>query len=135
MNTYTFYTDPGHAWLAVSVKEIKHYNIAHLISNYSYVDNRLENVYLEEDEDAYLFLKYVKRFDIEYSFQNEELAENNFIRSLPRFKNIYLNNKAHFVDIKNIISGEDIIYSMKNGQLIREEKKHNQPLLEGFYHV
>ena len=57
MNTYTFYSDPGHAWLKVSVQEIKHYNIAHLISNYSYVDNRLENVYLEEDLDAYLFLK------------------------------------------------------------------------------
>ena len=44
MNTYTFYSDPSHAWLKVSVKEIKHYNIAHTISNYSFVDNRIENV-------------------------------------------------------------------------------------------
>ena len=135
MNRYTFYADPSHAWLAVSVKEIKHYNIAHLISNYSYVDNRLENVYLEEDLDAYLFLKYVKKFNIEYTFEYEEIPENNFIRRLPSFKDVYLNNKAHFVDMKNIISGEDINYSMENGQLIREIKKHQQPEMVGFYHV
>ena len=121
MNTYTFYEDPGHAWLAVSVKEIKHYNIAHLISNYSYVDNRLENVYLEEDTDAVLFLEHIKTFNIEYTFEEKHIEEDIFIRKLPKFKDIYINNRDHFC-------------RYENGNLYKL-KTYNQPLLEGFYHV
>ena len=121
MNTYTFYSDPGHAWLKVSVQEIKHYNIAHLISNYSYVDNRLENVYLEEDLDAYLFLNNIKKFNIEYTFQEKHMEKDIYIRKLPRFKDVYINNKDHFGRYEN-----------------RNLCKLNTtiaPLSEGFYHV
>jgi hypothetical protein len=52
--TYTFYSDPGHAWLRVPLSEIT----AEMgISAYSYRDNKY--AYLEEDCDAYKFIRTV----------------------------------------------------------------------------
>ena len=50
----TFYTDPGHGWLAVNRADLDTLGIAHLISPYSY--QRAGRVYLEEDCDMHEFL-------------------------------------------------------------------------------
>jgi len=52
MKIYNFHSDPGHGWLEVPLDEVKH--IASKITGYSYI--RGDNVYLEEDCDAGLFL-------------------------------------------------------------------------------
>lgn len=52
---YTFYTDPGHGWLAVPLSELERLGIADKISTCSYVKGH--TVFLEEDCDAPLFIK------------------------------------------------------------------------------
>ena len=63
---YLFYRDPGHAWLAVTRKELIDLHIDRIISKYSYQKGNL--VYLEEDHDANLFLNkaiHQAKFNIE----------------------------------------------------------------------
>lgn len=55
MKKYTFYNDPGHAWLKVSKKELEKLGLIEKISSFSY--ERGEFAYLEEDCDASVFLK------------------------------------------------------------------------------
>jgi len=55
MNTYTFYEDPGHGWLAVDVTELQRLGIADRISRYSYLKG--ETAYLEEDCDFAVFAR------------------------------------------------------------------------------
>jgi len=52
---YTFYSDPGHAWLEVTRTEIKKLGLADQISSCSYQHEK--HVYLEEDCDMPLFVK------------------------------------------------------------------------------
>ena len=52
---YTFYNDPGHAWLKVPAVELAYLSVVNKISGYSYINGC--NVYLEEDCDAGVFLK------------------------------------------------------------------------------
>lgn len=51
----TFYTDPGHGWLAVDRADLDALGIAHKITAYSY--QRGDRVYLEEDVDATTYLE------------------------------------------------------------------------------
>ena len=61
--TYTFYSDPGHAWLRVPLSTLSRLDIRHRISRFSYVSNDLSTVYLEEDRDASVFIDaYQQRF-------------------------------------------------------------------------
>lgn len=55
MNEYTFYSDPGHAWLAVPLQEFL--EVGADVSTCSYVCTKRGMVFLEEDIDAYRFLK------------------------------------------------------------------------------
>jgi hypothetical protein len=52
---YTFISDPGHAWLEVSEKEVKELGV--IPSNCSYIDRRNHKLYLEEDVDAQTFIQ------------------------------------------------------------------------------
>jgi hypothetical protein len=50
----TFYSDPGHGWLAVKMKRLNDLGIGHKISPYSY--RKGQTAYLEEDCDLSVFL-------------------------------------------------------------------------------
>ena len=54
---YTFYTDPGHGWLSVPVKELQELGIMDKISACSYLSPRHEVAYLEEDCDMSVWFK------------------------------------------------------------------------------
>jgi len=85
-HTFTFYADPGHAWLKVSRKELEELGVADQISHYSY--ERGDFVYLEEDQDAAIFLDACKaRFP-------------GFAEKL-RFKESHTNNSSR---IRNYLS-------------------------------
>lgn len=57
--TFKYYSDPGHAWLAVRIKDLKDIGIDQTqFSSYSYIKGG--TVYLEEDSDATKFLKLWK---------------------------------------------------------------------------
>jgi hypothetical protein len=52
-----FISDPGHGWLRVSWADFAAASddVKKSVSSYSYIDNKF--IYLEEDCDAYLYLK------------------------------------------------------------------------------
>lgn len=52
--SYTYHQDPSHGWVEVSMAELRALGIAGRISPWSYRDG--ETAYLEEDDDASLFL-------------------------------------------------------------------------------
>jgi len=52
MTQYTYYQDPGHGWLKVTISEIERLMIE--VSSYSYV--RGDHAFLEEDCDMSKFL-------------------------------------------------------------------------------
>lgn len=57
---YIYHTDPGHGWIAVKKRELAALGVTG-ISSYSYVKGN--TVYLEEDNDAALFISaYEKMF-------------------------------------------------------------------------
>jgi len=58
MKTYTLYSDPGHGWLKVARKELIALDLMDKITC-SY--QRKDFVYLEEDNDASLFLDALKK--------------------------------------------------------------------------
>lgn len=57
--TVKFYSDPGHGWIAVKRDLLQQLNIADKITPYSYQKGK--TVYLEEDCDAYLFIKEMNK--------------------------------------------------------------------------
>lgn len=54
---FKFYSDPGHAWVAVKRADLDEMGLLPEISNYSYQKGK--TVYLEEDSDA---VKFVGQF-------------------------------------------------------------------------
>ena len=86
MKTYKFYSDPGHGWLAVKIKELVDLGIVDKISSYSYM--RGQTAYLEEDCDAGLFfVAYEKKHGIRPQIE-EKFQEHTPIRSYARFSTI-----------------------------------------------
>ena len=86
MRTYTFYNDPGHAWLKVSRQECIDLGIINKISGFSY--QRGENLYLEEDCDAPLFLQVKSNTLKNGAYKIKDLYSNRLskIRNYERVK-------------------------------------------------
>ena len=83
--TFTFYYDAGHGWLEVSKDVLPTVGLTEDdFSSYSY-KNR-ENLYLEEDMDAYTFVKSweTKHGDIKVKQRDE--GYNSPIRELSRIE-------------------------------------------------
>lgn len=53
--TYVVHSDPGHAWIAVPIRELFELNIADKITAFSYIKGK--TAYLEEDCDLSTFFK------------------------------------------------------------------------------
>lgn len=76
---HTFYTDPGHGWLAVPLSELERLGIADKISTYSYMSGDV--AYLEEDCDAPLFIKAAGITE----FREVNTDNESIIRSYRRY--------------------------------------------------
>lgn len=80
--------DPGHGWLAVPVRLLVELGIEKNISTYSYLDDRRNRAYLEEDCDMGVFLMAAKARGIEVEIC-ERHVERTSIRQMhhyhPRF--------------------------------------------------
>lgn len=68
--TYVFYCDPGHAWLKVTRQELFSLGIADKISGCSYQNGN--NVFLEEDCDALIFLNAKRDYKITEKFTDNQ---------------------------------------------------------------
>lgn len=81
---YTFYSDPGHGWLAVSMDELELLGIRKQVSPYSYRSGTI--AYLEEDCDMALFMNAMQAQGVEVKLKHiNEPSNDSFIRSLRRF--------------------------------------------------
>ena len=81
----TFYTDPGHGWLAVPITLVRILGIQDIITGYSYYDERNGMAYLEEDCDASVFVKAAKREGWDFKFKENHTDALSFIRHLPYY--------------------------------------------------
>jgi hypothetical protein len=85
MKTYIWAQDTGHAWLAVKKAELEKLNIAHKISNFSFVKG--STVYLEEDADAPQFINaYKSKFGVEPKTKEGKTWDRNPCRSFARYE-------------------------------------------------
>lgn len=82
---HTFYSDPGHAWLAVPRAELVELGIITKISHYSY--QRGDTVYLEEDCDYSTYAEALKAKGEAVEYVEARQANNSSrIRSYDSFK-------------------------------------------------
>ena len=85
--TIPYYTDPGHGWIKVSLKELEKYDLMDKISTYSYI--RKDYAYLEEDGDANIYVRKLARkltsMGIEAKLKILNSNKSSKIRSNERF--------------------------------------------------
>ena len=80
---FYFHQDGGHAWIKVSKDIFNKTNMSNCkISSFSYHDNK--NYYLQQDDDATLFINNLKAQNIKYSFIYVDDGDYSRIRNLPR---------------------------------------------------
>jgi len=85
MRTLTFHEDPGHGWLEVPFIELVYLGVAGKISTCSYMHHG--KAYLEEDNDAGIYLDALNALNIEYEF-NTIHKDNTPIRNYPYYRTI-----------------------------------------------
>jgi hypothetical protein len=78
------HSDPGHAWLAVKLSEIKMLGIETQISTYSYVKGK--TAYLEEDCDAGKFITAMRTRGIDVEVKDGACRKRSPIRYFKPFK-------------------------------------------------
>ncbi len=82
-------TDPGHAWLAVTLDEEDGFpGAVQYASEYSYYDAAGDNfngiLYLEEDQDAPAFIK-AQGINLSLVAEHHFEDQDHFVRNLPRW--------------------------------------------------
>jgi hypothetical protein len=82
---YEAFVDSGHAWVKVSINELRALGIETQISSCSYI--RGDNAYLEEDRDAWLFIeaKKAKGETVELRIRR---SENSRVRSYASYRGV-----------------------------------------------
>lgn len=80
--TFTFWTDPGHGWLEVTIRDLIAVGMkATDFSEFSYKSGN--RVFLEEDCDAPLFLKRCREIGRKITVVEENDDTDSFVRGLP----------------------------------------------------
>lgn len=82
--SFDFVNDPGHGWLKVPFDLIKKFELQMFISNFSYQNGN--DVYLEEDCDAGLFLKALSENNIEYAINDIHTDEPSEVRNMNYYR-------------------------------------------------
>ena len=78
------FSDPGHGWVRVPVKELVRMDIAHKITPYSYLKGDI--AFLEEDVDLTLFVERKREMNEEFTIQEYSSTERQSkIRSYCRY--------------------------------------------------
>lgn len=98
-------SDPGHGWLSISMKDLVELDIVDQISNCSRFNKG--RVYLEEDCDAFVYLKAARAAGWEVKI-NDKYQEKTPLRSYPSY------TKENIKKSNNLITGG--IFYMFNPQ-------------------
>ena len=99
---FNLYIDPGHAWLRVPLSELRRLSLLSQISSYSFINN--EWVYLEEDQDAALYLERLKEDGFnpfnEWGCVNEITSNKpSQIRNYKRFDHLIIEYPEIFEEV------------------------------------
>lgn len=78
-----FYADPGHGWLRVPMKKLTELGIQNDITHYSYMKGA--DAYLEEDTDAWHFIKALKKTGETYEFIQHHTDQQSQIRDYDTY--------------------------------------------------
>jgi len=78
-----FFCDAGHGWLKVRRDVLAKFVDLTKVTPYSYAKN--DDVYLEEDCDAPLFLNALKNAGVEFVVASRYSSYRSRIRNYPRF--------------------------------------------------
>ena len=79
----TWFYDPGHAWLQVDKQTLAEFDLTPMdFSRYSYIDGN--NLYLEEDCDAYKFILAVGeiRFKTDWTTKERKCDDQFNVRAM-----------------------------------------------------
>lgn len=87
--SFTFHEDAGHGWLEVPYSALTELKIENQITGFSYRDG--DTVFLEEDQDAFTFVKAYLAFHGKTAFQdfpskNVYDGNHSYIRNYKRYK-------------------------------------------------
>lgn len=82
---FDYYSDPGHGWVKVPIKELKELEIADKISPWSYMKG--DYAYLEEDKDVYIFMMAMKKVGKPVSFREHNTDRQSKIRNYTSYHN------------------------------------------------
>jgi hypothetical protein len=85
-NTFKYYQDPGHGWIAVKVELLEQLGIDGQISEFSYINEKGTTAYLEEDCDASLFVeKYIEVFGIKPQWKDIFSERRHWVRGYSNY--------------------------------------------------
>lgn len=79
-----FYADPGHGWLQCSRLVARELGFIDKISSFSYQHG--DELFLEEDCDAALYINALKARGVEFEFKDFDSNTDSRIRSYARFR-------------------------------------------------
>jgi hypothetical protein len=91
--TFTFFSDPGHAWLKVPLYLLHEFELFDKISTYSYLHNH--SAYLEEDLDAFVLIRAFEEKGWKLEFKDEHTDRQSKIRSYERYTADKARNAYH----------------------------------------
>jgi len=81
----TLYSDPGHAWLKVSLWDLKQLKIDDQITSWSYRDPNGKDIYLEEDVDIKTYLNSLKNHGLNYVIEENVTDNQSIIRTYRNY--------------------------------------------------
>jgi hypothetical protein len=82
---YSFYSDPSHGWMKVSIEEINQLAITQDISACSYISACGKYAFLEEDQDAQIFINAILAADWFQDFDSVRQCTKTFHTDFPSF--------------------------------------------------
>lgn len=93
MQTFTFYTDPGHGWVEVPRSLLNELDIADKITPYSY--QRGDDVFLEEDCDLSTFADAMEKAGRPFKMtQVNEPTRDSWVRLLWQYEPDMVSDEA-----------------------------------------
>ena len=82
---YSFYSDPSHGWMKVSIEEINQLAITQDISANSFISACGKYAFLEKDNDAQIFIQAVLAADWFQDFDAVRQCTKTFHTDFPSF--------------------------------------------------
>ena len=83
---FTYFTDPGHGWLAVTWQQARNAGILDKITGCSYISDTGQTIYLEEDCDMNMFLKILTEQGTKFELRCVNTDKDSSIRDKRRYK-------------------------------------------------